>query len=498
MNGATFWGEQLRVGRSIGFDYEVIDKDKGEEGFPSVLGLSPGGGKAFNTSNVSDLVLVDPKAKSGTLSGKIGWKESSDIPLPNTIRLNSTDNPLLQLTIKVAEDGSYEANLPQGNYQISPPYAIRYSNESMKFAVMDRKQSLQLSHHASTTVAPDFLLRTLSFPDVIPSKGRLHELKEKEVQQVDAFMKDMMDYFQVPGASLALIKDGKEIHHQTYGYQNALTKEPVNEQTLFEAASITKAVFAFVVNRLVERGEFDLNKPLHQYLPFEEVVEDERYQLMTGYHVLTHTSGLPNWGRYMQESPGTKYGYSGEGFEYLKRAVVHETGRDIEELVATEFLQPLEISNTHFSKNGALVKVAAHGHFETQPTIFDIPTEAGMAHSMYTNAHNFSPFLIALLERKGLQASTYDNMLQPQTKTPSSPYEEALNWKESFGLGIVTAETPYGKMYGHGGNNGDFRCQFEVFDEGKIGYALFTNGSNGHLLVRALREFLITGKVTIE
>ena len=70
-----------------------------------------------------------------------------------------------------------------------------------------------------------------------------------------------------------------------------------------------------------------------------------------------------------------------------------------------------------------------------------------------------------------------------------------LGYEEYFGLGIVSANTPYGKMYGHGGNNGDFRCQFEVFDEGKLGFAIFTNGSNGHLLINALREFLISGKV---
>ncbi|MEM6800477.1 MAG: serine hydrolase [Bacteroidota bacterium] len=494
-----YLGEYMLPGRSIGFDYEVIDKDPEESGFPSVWALGPGAGKAFNTSGMSDLILLEKQADIGTLAGKLVWEKESGLKFPERLIIHAVDNPRLWVMAKVGEEGSYTVQLPQGSYKLSLPYAVRFDDRHEKLAVLDMDYRLNLKVEAGTvSTAEDFIIKNVSTPDIIPDQGILSSFEAAKEKKVDEFMRIMMNYYDVPGASLALVNEGKVVYHQTYGYKNFHTQEKVDGQTLFEAASVSKPVFAFAVNRLVERGEFDLDKPLHEYLEFEAIASDKRYKLMTGRHVLTHTSGLPNWGQELKETPGTKYGYSGEGFEYLKRAVAHHTQRDIEQLVEEEVLSPLGISHTYFSKNDELLKVMAHGHFDLQPTIFDIPTEAGMAHSMHTEAKTFANFMIAILERKGLKAATYEEMLRPQTQTPSNTYYDKLGWDEKFGLGIISAQTPFGKMYGHGGNNGDFRCQFEVFDEGKMGYALFTNGSNGIWLTQALREFLITGKVGME
>lgn len=490
-----YLGDEMKIGRSIGFEYEVIDEDPGEENFPSVLAIGPGTGKGFNPTTMSDLILLKKDHKLGTLKGKLTWEFETEVKVPHMVRIRSVENPQMWVMTKVDDDGNYEVKLPEGKYALSLPYAVRFGNEG-KYEVMND----DLIHEASVkadalTMAPEFRIEEKPIPDLIPEKGVLGQFHVGDKPQLDRFMWMMMDYYKVPGVSLALVKDGKMVYHQTYGYRNYYTRERVNENTLFEAASVTKPVFGFAVNRLVERGEFDLDKPLHEYLPFEDIAKDERYKLMTGRHVLIHTSGLPNWGREMKETPGTKFGYSGEGFEYLKRAVAHVTGRDIEELVEEEVLKPLGILHTYFSRNEELVKVMANGHYDLQPNMYNIPTEPGMAHSMHTEAKTFTNFMIAILERKGLKPETYKEMLRPQTQTPSDDYGKAIGWDESFGLGIVSATTPYGKMYGHGGNNGDFRCQFEVFDEGKMGFAIFTNGNTGHLLVKALREYLITGKV---
>ncbi len=70
---------------------------------------------------------------------------------------------------------------------------------------------------------------------------------------------------------MALIKDGKLVYYKTYGYKNSITREKVDSNTLFEAASVTKPVFAFAVQRLAERGVIDLNKPLYEYLPYADI-----------------------------------------------------------------------------------------------------------------------------------------------------------------------------------------------------------------------------------
>ena len=76
-----------------------------------------------------------------------------------------------------------------------------------------------------------------------------------------------------------------------------MTGEKVNDNTLFEAASCTKPVFSFAVQRLAEREIIDLDKPLYLYLPYPDIAYDERYKLMTAKHVLTHRQAFQTGGR---------------------------------------------------------------------------------------------------------------------------------------------------------------------------------------------------------
>ena len=105
--------------------------------------------------------------------------------------------------------------------------------------------------------------------------------------------------------------------------------------------------------------------------------------------------------------------------------------------------------------------------------------------------------MLYLLEQKGLKPQTYDTMFQKH-----SEYNYAA-WGESppkipayMGMSLEIRETPYGKSFGHGGNNGDFKCKFEVYKDAKMGYAIFTNSSTSDALLDAIRKFLVEGKDT--
>ena len=62
-----------------------------------------------------------------------------------------------------------------------------------------------------------------------------------------------------------------------------------------------------------------------------------------------------------------------------------------------------------------------------------------------------------------------------------------------MGMSLEIRETPFGKSFGHGGNNGDFKCAFEVYKDLKMGYVIFTNSSTSDPLLEALRQFLVEG-----
>ena len=61
-------------------------------------------------------------------------------------------------------------------------------------------------------------------------------------------------------------------------------------------------------------------------------------------------------------------------------------------------------------------------------------------------------------------------------------------------ISLEIRETPFGKSFGHGGNNGDFKCKFEVYKDAKTGYAIYTNSNTSDPLLENLRKFLMEGK----
>ena len=159
----------------------------------------------------------------------------------------------------------------------------------------------------------------------------------------------LMQRADVPGLQLAFVESGEIIATASFGYADSAHVVPVTDATVFEAASLSKPVFAYAVLRMVDRGEWDLDQPLWDILEYERLAHDDRAKELTTRHVLTHTTGLPNWGGTPLEfnaAPGERWGYSGEGFVYLQRAVETQTGLTLEQIGMQEVFEPLGLRNT--------------------------------------------------------------------------------------------------------------------------------------------------------
>jgi len=98
--------------------------------------------------------------------------------------------------------------------------------------------------------------------------------------------------------------------------------------------------------------------------------------------------------------------------------------------------------------------------------------------------------MLALLEQRGLKPETYSEMLSVQSSFPWEEKEKP-RYKSHLGLSLFVHESPYGLAFGHQGSNGDFNCNFEVYQEAKMGYVVFTNASTAGPLIRDLPEFLV-------
>src|SRR6185369_16401263 len=145
---------------------------------------------------------------------------------------------------------------------------------------------------------------------------------------------DLMQLAGVPGLSLALVQNDEVNQVLALGVRNVQSREPVNAETIFEAASLSKPVVAYAVLQLVDAGALSLDVPLAHYCP-SIVPDDAAAVLITARHVLSHTSGLPNLGSVKYPlrtffSPGSRFSYSGQGFAFLQLAVESLLGEALE------------------------------------------------------------------------------------------------------------------------------------------------------------------------
>jgi len=486
-------GDAIQPGHSMGFDMLVFDKDADGFGWN---GWGAGEGKYQNSGALGDIIFMKAHEKPGTVNGQL-QTTGADKKIPVQLTYTAAAMPQTWVTVVADSLGKYSLSLPAGDYAIA--LAEKYASSDDKVYVISAPPIGRVRVKAGAPVnAPAIKVTLAEAPDLIPARGVLQTFDgEKSAGAIDSFIEAYQKYYRIPGVSLALIKDGKVVYHKVYGVKNSITREPVNDSTLFEAASITKPVFAYAVQRLAERGMIDLDKPLYQYLPFKDIEYDDRYKLITGRHVLTHRTGFPNWrdGKLtINFTPGTQYGYSGEGMQYLQAVVEKITGKGIEQVLSEEVLQPLGMHHTFFSNNARLMKLVATGHYNNIPSSDDPPSSPGMAYSMHTEALEFTKFMLQLLNQKGLSTATYANMLSERSPYDYKAGDEKPKYKEYMGESLAVRDSPFGLVFGHGGNNGDFRCQFEVYKNTGMGYAIFTNASTAYPLLEKMKFFLVEGK----
>ena len=156
----------------------------------------------------------------------------------------------------------------------------------------------------------------------------------------------------VPGMAIATV-GGADVSVEGFGIRRVGTEDKVTGDTVFEAASLSKPVFASIVMQLAAEGAIDLTRPLVSYLSLPNPA-DERAKSITAAHVLSHSSGWRNWrnGRDVALTadfpPGSKFSYSGEGYFFLQRVVEKLTGKALPRLARERVFDPLGMKSSGF------------------------------------------------------------------------------------------------------------------------------------------------------
>jgi CubicO group peptidase (beta-lactamase class C family) len=149
-----------------------------------------------------------------------------------------------------------------------------------------------------------------------------------------------------------------------FGVANAFTRRPITPRTLFEVASNSKVVTAYIALRLVDQGRLSLDEPLNAYLSEPWLPLSEYRDAITLRHVLSHSSGLGHSPTSRQSlfAPGRGYSYSAIGFQYLQAVIEHITGQSLEQVAQELVFTPLEMSSSSFVNRVDLTPRTANGH----------------------------------------------------------------------------------------------------------------------------------------
>jgi CubicO group peptidase (beta-lactamase class C family) len=353
----------------------------------------------------------------------------------------------------------------------------------------------------------DFLYLGL-LPLALPARAAPRD-SDALVTRVEELVPRLMREAVVPGVSMAIVREGKMIWSRGFGVKDSVSLEPVDNDTVFEAASVSKTVFAYAVMKLCEQGIIGLDTPLVKYAP-RRFLDDPRLDLVTARHVLSHTAGFPDWRSRekplaIQFAPGSRFSYSGEGYFYLQLIVSHLVGRalpqpcgkyecdfevcatDIDETMKRRVLEPFGMSASGYVWNEFFARHTARPHdvagkplAKSKPNAADAARYAS-AGGLHTTAADYAKFLLAVIHPKPADAfrlgrATWQEMLRPQVKLPKG---EEIDGAGAWALGWAIQERPTGNVIVHSGGQTGFRSLTMASVDRKSGFVILTNSDNG-------------------
>jgi CubicO group peptidase (beta-lactamase class C family) len=374
---------------------------------------------------------------------------------------------------------------------------------------MHRRDFLRTSAGGAAAVAAGAFLPSPLAAQAGAGSNRKRDARfdESTIAKIERHLPALMREKSVPGVALAVVEDGRLAWQRAFGVKDAATKEPVDEHTLFEAASVSKTAFAYTVLKLCERGTLGLDTPLTKYTKVPFVPDDARIERVTARHALAHTTGFPEWRASsplkFAADPGQRFHYSGEGYFYLQSVVTELTGRtlpapcgryeadfdvcatDFDEFMRRSFLQPLGMSASGYVWRDSFEPHAARPHDgKGQPLPKKKANAAdvaryGAAGELRTTAAEYAKFLLAVLNGPAgdnlLGATLRQEMVRPQVKLGN----EKIDGADSWALGWAVQERPTGNVILHSGGQSGFRALTMGSVERRSGFVLFTNSDSG-------------------
>ena len=324
-------------------------------------------------------------------------------------------------------------------------------------------------------------------------------------------IKERMEYYDVPGLSIAVIKDNRIEWAKSYGLKLKNSTDSVSLNTKFQAASLSKPLTAIVALKMVAKSIINLDSSVNRQLTTWKIPDNDYTAdiSITPRHLILHTSGLnvPGYPGYKKDSempeliellngvdksnteptkvlakPNTEWRYSGAGYSVLQLLMIEKSGAAFPELMKNELFQPINITNSTFKQED--LHDIAFAHLENGQIVengYHIYPEMAAA-GLWTTPIDYAKMVCEL--QKSFKGES--NLILSQK---SAQYALSKHWG-GMGLGFILRNNGDSTALAYSGGNHGYICDIYSYLHLGSGVVIMTNSNNGAPLIEEIYRSL--------
>ena len=325
--------------------------------------------------------------------------------------------------------------------------------------------------------------------------------------EVDKYVRAQLAERHIPGAAVAVVKNGKVVKMEGYGFASLEFNAPVTTETVFEIGSVSKQITAAAVMLLVEDGKINLDDKISKYLPNAP----ETWKNVSVRNLLTHTSGVKSYTslggfelskRYkvndfikelspqpLDFEPGSAYKYSNSGYSLLGYIIEAASGKNYWDFLQSRIFNPLKMNLTANRDPQFIIKNRAVGYeWEDGKLVgrdYNL-TDLFSAGAIVSTISDMAKWDIALRDETLLKNSSKAQIWKPFTLNDGK--------ENPYGFGWNVGEFRGQKLLSHGGQTAGFAANISRYTDSDLDVIVLTNSGTqglGSLIARGIAKIYI-------
>jgi CubicO group peptidase (beta-lactamase class C family) len=308
----------------------------------------------------------------------------------------------------------------------------------------------------------------------------------------DDSIRSWMSEYHVPGAAIGILEND-QIKSISY-YGEIRPGVPVSANTIWNVASLTKPVTAATVMNLVNAGQLGLDEPVYPYFIDPDMKDEFWAKELTARIFLSHQTGFKNWRRMEPDhklrshyEPGKGYGYSGAGYEYLRKAVGIKLGMNLQQLGERWVFGRAGMRNTHFGWSDNLDSNRFAWGYATSGKRYDgMYKDFNAADWLVTSMDDYCRFGLFVISGEGISEKLFGDVTRVQVHMDTL----AAHRDQGMGLGweVIRGLPHQEYVLTHTGSDEGVATLVLLLPNSKRGIVIFTNGDEGaNFIARVLK-----------